>query len=230
MRLKQTKLSGLLYTSIGISIIFGSFSVSCVPKAPIANRYTVAPEQTPNPPQKEAELPPKFEVTDRIEIKTSMGSMVVGLYGKSAPSTVANFLNYVDEGFYSGKIFHRVISGFMVQGGGYDETMKHAETHDPIRLELVPGLKHETGIIAMARQPNDLHSATSQFFLCVSSAPQLNGAYSAFGKLEKGEEVMYAISGVPTHSVETEYGKMDDVPITPVVIESIQRLLSTTNE
>jgi cyclophilin family peptidyl-prolyl cis-trans isomerase len=213
-----------------ISAIIGLLSIGCVPKAPNALPAAVVEEQNVNSVPKEPDLPPKFDVTDRIEIKTSMGSMVVGLYGKNAPATVANFLSYVDEGFYKGKIFHRIISGFMIQAGGYDETMKHGETHEPIRLELVPGLKHETGIIAMARQPNDLHSATSQFFLSVSSAPQLNGAYSAFGKLEKGEEVMYAISGVPTHSVETEYGNMDDVPITSVVIETIQRLPTTTNK
>ncbi len=193
------------------------------PKSPASEPPpAIQADQTPTP--------PKFEVTDRVEIKTSMGTMIVGLYGKAAPKTVANFLKYVDKGFYDGKILHRVIAGFMIQGGGFDENMQHIEPGDPIRLELAPGLKHEPGIIAMARQPNDLHSATSQFFICVAAAPQLNGAYSAFGKVETGEEVMYAIAGVPTHSVETDYGKMDDVPVAPVVIESIRRLQPDSND
>ena len=180
---------------------------------------------TSEPDESDAPVPPpKFEVTDRVEITTSMGRMVVGLYGKSAPNTVANFLNYVKESFYDGKIFHRIIAGFMIQGGGYEEDFTHPDPDEPIRLELVPGLKHEPGTLSMARQPNNLHSATSQFFICVTAAPQLNGAYSAFGKVEEGEEVLYAISGVPTHSVETDYGKLDDVPVTPVVIETIRLL------
>ena len=170
------------------------------------------------------EAPPKYEVTERVEIVTSMGSMVVGLYGKGAPQTTANFLRYVEKGFYDDKVFHRIIPGFMIQGGGYNEDFTHQDPDEPIRLELVPGLKHELGTISMARQPNNLHSATSQFFICVAAAPQLNGAYSAFGKVEEGEEVLYAISGVPTRSIETDYGKMDDVPVTPVIIETIRLL------
>ncbi len=170
------------------------------------------------------EAPPKFEVTDRVAIKTTQGTLVVGLYGKDAPQTVENFLKYVDSGFYQKKIFHRVIAGFMIQGGGFDESFERGEVEDRVRLEIVPGLEHVPGVISMARLPDDIHSASSQFFLCVTSARQLNGSYSAFGKMEAGEEVLYAISGTPTHSVETAQGEMDDVPIQPVVIESITRL------
>jgi peptidyl-prolyl cis-trans isomerase B (cyclophilin B) len=185
------------------------------------------PAETPKPTEPELVLrkaPPKYEVTDRVAIKTSAGVMVIGLYGKDAPKTVQNFLKYVDSGFYENKIFHRVIAGFMIQGGGFDADLKRAEIGEPIRLEIVPGLEHEPGIISMARMPDDINSATSQFFICATNARQLNGAYAAFGKLEEGEEVLYAISGTPTHSVETSYGSMNDVPIQPVVIESITRL------
>jgi cyclophilin family peptidyl-prolyl cis-trans isomerase len=169
-------------------------------------------------------LPPKFEVTDRVEIKTSMGTMVVGLFGKDAPNTVKNFLRYVEDGFYSEKIFHRVIAGFMIQGGGYDKDLQKIEGNDPIKLEVIPGLKHEPGIVSMARMPSDIHSATCQFFISVSNSPQLNGGYAAFGKVEQGEEVIYAISQVPTGSAEAATGTMNDVPIEPVLIESITRL------
>ncbi len=169
-------------------------------------------------------VPPKFEVTDRVSIRTSMGTMVVGLYGKDAPDTVQNFLRYVDSGFYSGKIFHRIIAGFMIQGGGFDTELQRIPTQEPIRLELVPGLEHAPGVISMARTPTDVNSATSQFFISVSMAPQLNGSYSAFGKVVEGEDVLFAISGVPTHTVESSTGSMEDVPVEPVTIDSITRL------
>jgi len=168
-------------------------------------------------------LAPKHEVTDRVEIRTSMGSMVIGLYGKEAPVTVANFLSYVDRGFYSSKIFHRVIPGFMIQGGGFDEAMTRQETDPPIRLELVPGLKDVPGVVSMART-NDPNSATAQFFICVAEAAQLNGTYSAFGMLEEGFEVAANISAVKTRTLDTDRGKMEDVPVATVVIEEVKRL------
>ena len=191
-------------------------------------------EETPPPLSKEPmftlhkpdkELPPEHEVTDRVEVTTSMGSFTIGLFGKSAPQTVNNFLSYVDRGFYSGTVFHRVISRFMIQGGGFTEDLTRLVTDDPVRLEIIPGLKHKPGIVSMARTA-DLHSVTSQFFVCAVEATQLNGVYAAFGKVEKGYEVVEAIATVPTHSVEKEtlpQGVMHDVPSTPVVIESIVR-------
>jgi len=177
---------------------------------------------TPTLPHKE--VPPRYETTAKVAIKTSLGTMTVALFGKAAPKTVANFLKYVDSGYYNGKIFHRIIDGFMVQGGGFDENLLRGEVDAPIHLELIPGLKHRPGVISMARQPDDIHSATAQFFICTADAPQLNGTYAAFGQLIHGEAVLDAISRVPTHSVDTEYGKMNDVPIKPVLIESISRL------
>jgi cyclophilin family peptidyl-prolyl cis-trans isomerase len=179
-------------------------------------------EQGQNEPES-APLPPEHEVTDRVEIVTSMGSIVVGLYGKDAPRTVQNFLKYVDSGFYIGKIFHRVIPAFMAQGGGFDPELKRAPTDEPILLEIIPGLRHDTGVVSMART-SDPHSATSQFFICVASAPQLNGGYAAFGMVESGEDVAMAISQVPTRVVETEMGPMTDVPLEPVIIEAVNRL------
>jgi peptidyl-prolyl cis-trans isomerase A (cyclophilin A) len=168
-------------------------------------------------------LPPRYEVTHRVEIKTSLGSIIVGLYGKDAPQTVANFLHYVDSGFYSGKVFHRIIPGFMVQGGGFDEDLNKVPTAAPLHLEIIPGLKHEAGILSMARTSNP-HSATAQFFICVNKAPQLNGGYAAFGEVEQGYSVVEKISSVPTKTAESQQGPMEDVPQIPVIIEAISRL------
>jgi cyclophilin family peptidyl-prolyl cis-trans isomerase len=165
-------------------------------------------------------------VTERVEIKTSMGTIVVGLYGDDAPSTVRNFLSYVDREFYNGKIFHRVIPGFMIQGGGFDPALVRAETDPSIRLEIIPGLKHEAGTVSMART-SDPSSATSQFFICVAAAPQLNGGYAAFGRVEEGLSVALDISSVPTQTATGPRGEMEDVPTQPVVIEYIRRLSST---
>jgi cyclophilin family peptidyl-prolyl cis-trans isomerase len=171
----------------------------------------------------ESPLPSEHEVTDRVKITTSKGVIIVGLYGKDAPKTVNNFLKYVDKGFYSNLIFHRVIEGFMIQGGGFDSGLKRAPTDSPIELEIIPGLKHEVGTLSMART-SDPHSATSQFFICVGVAPQLNGSYAAFGKAEEGEDVLRSISQVPTETLDTVAGPMEDVPIDSVIIESISRL------
>ncbi len=164
------------------------------------------------------------EVTERIEMVTSSGRIVVGLFGKAAPATVANFLSYVERGFYSGQIFHRVLPAFMIQGGGFSQTMERASTGPPVRLEVIPGLEHMPGTVSMARVASDPHSATSQFFICVAQAPQLNGGYSVFGRVEEGYEVAVEISNQRTHEVQTERGTMGDVPVTPVVIEAVNRL------
>jgi peptidyl-prolyl cis-trans isomerase A (cyclophilin A) len=188
-----------------------------------SNTETAPAAITPSQEKSTEPLPPRHIVTNRIEITTSEGTVVVGLYGKDAPNTVANFLTYVKSGFYTGKIFHRIIPGFMIQGGGFDATLNRLPTRSPIRLELIPGLEHTPGIISMARTSNP-HSATSQFFLCVGDTPQLNGAYAAFGKVEKGYEVVEKISRLPTKTAESERGPMADVPENPVTIEKITEL------
>ncbi|MBN2528625.1 MAG: peptidylprolyl isomerase [Deltaproteobacteria bacterium] len=166
------------------------------------------------------EAPENLTVTHRVEITTSMGAMVVGLYGDAAPKTVRNFLAYVESGFFEGLIFHRVIPGFMIQGGGYTPDMDKRESEEPIPLELIPGIDHVAGTISMART-TEPDSATSQFFICVARTEQLNGEYAAFGRLEQGIDVASAISQVSTHSVESELAVMDDVPETPVIIQKM---------
>ncbi|MCP4604907.1 MAG: peptidylprolyl isomerase [Proteobacteria bacterium] len=168
-------------------------------------------------------LPPEHDVTDRVKINTSIGSVVVGLYGKDAPGTVKNFLKYVDNGFYKDKIFHRVIPGFMIQSGGFDSDMNKAKAENHIRLEIIPGLKHELGVISMART-SELHSASSQFFICVGNAPQLNGSYATFGRVEEGMDIVLLISKVSTRTVDVSGSSMADVPSQSIIIESIDRL------
>ena len=157
-------------------------------------------------------------VTSEVEFTTNMGTFVIGLYGDDVPVTVDNFLAYVDDGFFDGLIFHRVIAGFMIQGGGYDEEMNAQPTNPAIELELFEGLSHLPGVIGMART-TVLDSATSQFFINVADNSGLDtqeGGYARFGMTESGYDVVEAIS-----LVETGAG---DVPIEPVIIESAVRL------
>ena len=180
---------------------------------PAVNPAMPIPIKVPTPP----------EITQGVQIKTSMGRIVIGLYGKAAPKTVENFLSYVDSGFYSDKIFHRVIPGFMIQGGGFDATLVRASADSRVALEIIPGFKHIPGTVSMART-SDPNSASSQFFICVASVPQLNGAYAAFGEVDEGMEVVNSISSVRTERVERESGVMEDVPTSAVMIESVVRL------
>ena len=151
------------------------------------------------------------------------GTMTAELYPEKAPKTVANFLKLIDEGFFTGLIFHRVIKGFMIQGGGYTEDMGETDA-ESIKGEFrsngfaANDLKHTRGVLSMARtQIPD--SASSQFFVMHMDAPHLDGQYAGFGKLTDGFDVLDAIASVPTGS----YGwYMQDVPKTPVVIESME--------
>ena len=157
----------------------------------------------------------------RVSIKTSMGEIVLELYQDKAPKTVANFIRYVKDGHYNGTIFHRVIDGFMIQGGGFDKNMREKPTRASIPNEANNGLKNHAYTIAMARTPEP-HSASAQFFINV----KYNGAldypghdgwgYAVFGKVVKGKEVVDKIKGVAT----TRAGMHADVPVTPVTIES----------
>jgi peptidyl-prolyl cis-trans isomerase A (cyclophilin A) len=152
---------------------------------------------------------------------TSQGDIKVELYPEKAPKTVENFLAYVKSGQYSGTIFHRVIPGFMIQGGGYSTSFAEKPTRAPIPLESKNGLKNATGTLAMART-SDPNSATAQFFInTVDNAgldypnPDGNG-YAVFGKVVSGMDVVKKIEGSPT----TTRGPMQDVPQKPPVIES----------
>ena len=161
----------------------------------------------------------------RVEIETTLGKIVVRLAPDRAPQTVKNFLRYVNEGFYNGTIFHRVIPGFMVQGGGFDETLREKPTHEPIPLEARGGLRNDRYTIAMARTSYP-HSATSQFYINVAdndflnhTAPTGNGwGYAVFGKVVAGQDVVDQIAKVRTGMVSF-YG---DVPVEDVVIEKAE--------
>ena len=159
----------------------------------------------------------------KVKLETSMGEIVIEFNEEVAPVTVKNFLQYVEEGFFDGTIFHRVISGFMIQGGGFTPDMKKKETHEPIVNEAGNGLKNARGTIAMART-NDPDSATSQFFINHNNNEFLNYAgpgkpgYAVFGKVTEGMDVVDAIASLKT----TRKGPYSDVPVEPVVIKLVQ--------
>jgi peptidyl-prolyl cis-trans isomerase B (cyclophilin B) len=157
----------------------------------------------------------------QVSIMTSKGEIVVELRPEKAPKTVENFLEYVNSGFYENTIFHRVIKGFMIQGGGLTADLNKKKTRDPIRNEADNRLSNRKYTIAMART-NDPHSATSQFFInTASNAPldfknqsQAGWGYCVFGRVIKGMEVVDAIENVKTSS----NGMMNDVPVETIVI------------
>lgn len=159
----------------------------------------------------------------QVELKTNKGTIAIELYPDKAPATVENFLRYVKAGFYDGTIFHRVIPGFMIQGGGYTPAYDRKPTERPVKNEADNRLKNETGTVAMART-NDPHSATSQFFINVAdnafldfSSPTPRGyGYTVFGKVVTGMDVVSQIAKVPTGSAGP-FRK--DVPVDMVVIE-----------
>jgi cyclophilin family peptidyl-prolyl cis-trans isomerase len=160
-----------------------------------------------------------------LEFKTSKGTFTVQLFDKQAPITVENFLKYVDDGYFEGTIFHRVIPGFMVQGGGMDENMKtKSGQRAPIKNEAENGLKNKRGTLAMART-NDVNSATSQFFINLVDNEFLNNkpgnfGYAVFGRVDSGMDVIEAMAGVKTGS----RGGHQDVPTETITIESARRL------
>ena len=160
-----------------------------------------------------------------VEIETNLGTITLRLDAARAPVTVKNFTNYAKAGFYDGTIFHRVIDGFMIQGGGFTPDMKQKETHDPIENEAANGLKNDKYTIAMARTSYP-HSATSQFFINTTDNDFLNytmpspqgWGYAVFGKVVKGTDVVDAIGKVRT----SRRGMFSDVPVEDVVIEKVE--------
>jgi peptidyl-prolyl cis-trans isomerase A (cyclophilin A)/peptidyl-prolyl cis-trans isomerase B (cyclophilin B) len=159
----------------------------------------------------------------QVELQTNKGTIVIELYPDKAPATVENFLRYVNAGYYNGTIFHRVIPGFMIQGGGYNKAYDKKQTDKPVRNEADNGLKNEIGTVAMART-NDPHSATSQFFINVANngfldyrSPTTRGyGYTVFGKVIKGMGVVNEIANAPT-SAAGPFRK--DVPVDMVTIQ-----------
>lgn len=159
-----------------------------------------------------------------VTMETTIGTIKIELFEKDAPISVKNFMDYVKSGFYSGTIFHRVIPGFMAQGGGFTPDRKQKPTNAPIKNEAVNGLKNDRGTIAMART-SDPDSATSQFFINVVNNAMLNrpnpdrAGYAVFGKVVEGMDVVDKIVSVKTQSVNMVF---QNLPETPVIIKSVK--------
>lgn len=165
---------------------------------------------------------------EKVVMQTSLGNIVLQLNKEKAPKTVENFLQYVEAGFYNGTIFHRVIKGFMIQGGGFTPDMEKKKTREPIQNEAKNGLKNKRGSIAMARTPIP-HSATAQFFINHKDNgsldyPSRDGwGYAVFGEVTEGMDVVDAIAEQKTGSKN----RMQNVPSTPVVIEKVSVVSDT---
>jgi len=164
----------------------------------------------------------KKEDTRMIKVTTNLGSFEISLDAKKAPISVDNFIEYIEAGHYNGTIFHRVIDGFMIQGGGFDKDLNQKPTRAAIKNESANGLQNKAMTIAMARLP-DPDSATAQFFINLVDNSNLDGSssqpgYAVFGQLTKGQDIVEKIAKVPTSS-KSYY---DDVPVEPVVIEKIE--------
>ena len=160
---------------------------------------------------------------NKVKIETSKGDIIIELNLEAAPVTVENFKRYAEEGYYDGLVFHRVISDFMIQGGGFESTGQPKQTHNPIVLESNNGLSNEKYTIAMART-NVPNSATSQFFINTKDNTFLdytptNSGYAVFGKVIKGFDVVDEIEKVQT---TTKYGYMADWPIEDIIIEKVE--------
>ena len=161
-----------------------------------------------------------------VTMETSHGAIEIELFEDKAPNTVANFLKYVDDKFYDGTIFHRVINGFMIQGGGFTQNMAEKSTRAPIKNEATNGLSNDVGTLAMART-NDPHSATAQFFINVGDNSSLNHTgqnssgwgYAVFGKVTQGMHVVNRIKMVKTGSINS----FSDGPMDAVIIKSVRR-------
>jgi len=160
-----------------------------------------------------------------VEFKTSKGTFTVQLFDKQAPITVENFLRYVDDGYFVGTVFHRVIPGFVIQGGGLTADMRSkAGQHPPIKNEANNGLKNKRGTLSMART-NEINSATSQFFVSLVDNDSLDHrpgsyGYAVFGRIDSGMEVVDAIAQAKTGN----QGMHQDVPLEPITVEAVTRL------
>jgi cyclophilin family peptidyl-prolyl cis-trans isomerase len=178
-------------------------------------------------PQEKSVTPQEKSTNPMVIFKTTLGSFKVELYPKEAPITVKNFLNYVDKKYYDGTIFHRVIPGFVIQGGGFDKEMMHKATEPPIKNEATNGLKNLKGTLSMARTP-DIGSATSQFFVnLIDNAPLDHTGetpsaygYAVFAKVVEGWPVIEKTAAVKT----VTKGQYQNVPAEPVIVISATRV------
>jgi cyclophilin family peptidyl-prolyl cis-trans isomerase len=158
-----------------------------------------------------------------IRFETSLGDFTIELLEKEAPLTVANFLRYVDDGFFDGTVFHRVVPGFVIQGGGFTEDMTQKQTHPAVKNEADNGLDNDRGTLSMART-NDINSATSQFFVNLKDNESLNHSrgnfgYAVFARVTEGMDVVDKIAKVETGRKRGH----DDVPVAPVIMKSVRR-------
>jgi cyclophilin family peptidyl-prolyl cis-trans isomerase len=159
-----------------------------------------------------------------LRFETSLGDFSVELFEKEAPRTVANFLKYVEDGFYEGTVFHRVVPGFVIQGGGMEAGLAQKTTRPPIQNEATNGLENLRGTLSMART-SDIHSATSQFFVNLADNDFLdhrpgNYGYAVFGRVTEGMDVIDRIAAVPTGRRRG----FDDCPLDDVVIRSVRKV------
>ncbi len=158
-----------------------------------------------------------------IRIETTLGDFSIEFFEKEAPVSVANFLKYIDDGFFAGTIFHRIVPGFVIQGGGFTEDMTQKKTLAPIKNEADNGLKNSRGSLSMART-NDVNSATSQFFVNLKDNDFLdhtrgNFGYAVFARVTEGMDVIDKIAAVETGRRRG----FDDVPVEPVIMKSVTR-------
>ena len=159
-----------------------------------------------------------------IRFETSLGDFTVELFEKDAPLSVANFLSYIDSGFFDGTIFHRIVPGFVIQGGGFTEDMSQKKTQSPVKNEADNGLKNKRGTLSMART-SDINSATSQFFVNLKDNEFLdhsrgNFGYAVFAQVTEGMDVIDKIAAVETGRKRG----FDDVPVEAVIMKSVRRL------
>jgi peptidyl-prolyl cis-trans isomerase A (cyclophilin A) len=159
-----------------------------------------------------------------IRFETTLGDFTIELFEKEAPESVANFTRYIDEGFFDGTIFHRIVPGFVIQGGGFTEDMSQKKTKAPVKNEADNGLKNKRGTLSMART-NDINSATSQFFVNLKDNDFLdnsrgNFGYAVFAKVTEGMDVVDKIAAVETGRKRG----FDDVPVEPVTMKSVRRV------
>jgi peptidyl-prolyl cis-trans isomerase A (cyclophilin A) len=159
-----------------------------------------------------------------IRFETTLGDFTIEFYEKEAPESVANFMRYVEDAFFDGTIFHRIVPGFVIQGGGFTEDMSQKRTKPPVKNEADNGLKNSRGTLSMART-NDINSATSQFFVNLKDNDFLdhsrgNFGYAVFARVTQGMEVIDRIAAVETGRKRG----FDDVPVEPVIMKSVRRV------
>ena len=159
-----------------------------------------------------------------IRFETTLGNFTIELYEDKAPVSAENFLRYVDEAFFDGTVFHRIVPGFVIQGGGFTEDMSQKKNHPPIKNEADNGVKNTRGTLSMART-NDINSATSQFFVNLKDNDFLdhtrgNFGYAVFGKVTEGMDVIDKIAAVKTGRRRG----FEDVPLDPVIMTSVRRV------